>query len=113
MSGIENLSAGDLSPECIDVNEPELDIAEVVIWNVNYWLKFLEPCQQLHFFEWLKNHSRSEAALCETLDDCLANWLKRLPKQQALDEGFLIMGEIIWFKYRSPLASSKERGKEC
>lgn len=31
MSGIENLSAGDLSPECIDVNEPELDIAEVVI----------------------------------------------------------------------------------
>jgi hypothetical protein len=81
----------------------ELNIVGAVLRNVNYWLSFLDPCRKERFFEWLKDHTRSEAAHCETLDGCLLNWFQSLPKQQALDEGFLIVSEIIWLRYRSTI----------
>jgi hypothetical protein len=108
-----NLSAGDLFPECGEVDDPELNIVEAVLRNVNYRLSSLDSCRKELFFEWLKNHTRLEAAHCETLDDCLLNWFQSLSKQQMLDEGFLIVSEIIWFKHRSLFESSEGRNVEC
>lgn len=84
----------------VKVDDQELDIVAAVVRNLNHWLFFLDPCQREFFFEWLKSHTGSDVVENGKLNRRLSIWLNSLPKQRALDEGFLIASEIFWFMNR-------------
>lgn len=84
----------------VKVDDQELDIVEAVVRNLNHWLFFLDPCQREFFFEWLESHTGSDLVENGKLNRRLSIWLNSLPKQRALDEGFLMASEIFWFMNR-------------
>ncbi len=88
------------------MKNPNLHIVEDVVRNIKNCLFHLDAGQLERFLVWLESHTKSKVSECGKLNFQFTAWLETLPKEQVVDEGFLIASEIFWFRYRGEFNES-------